>query len=186
MMVCYILPLHALLLHYDNHEAGDLRCHRTHYDIIVMVWSGPWAGPHGKRWGLNKGMWPTASPMPRLVAKSVTQSEMWPFIAMIQVLHDIYHTTLWYDKEYKIETCIKEILVLKPSTTALPNCCKTRNIKYKNITWSGNLWTHHNQPCTIHKRLSLNMRGLKYPWLLASPGHQQPWYWLCTISKSLS
>ena len=24
------------------------------------------------------------------------------------------------------------------------------------------------------------------PWLLASPGHQQPWYWLCRIGMSLS
>ena len=24
------------------------------------------------------------------------------------------------------------------------------------------------------------------PWLLASPGHQQPWYWLCRIDRSLS
>ena len=24
------------------------------------------------------------------------------------------------------------------------------------------------------------------PWLLASPGHQQPWYWLCGIGRSLS
>ena len=24
------------------------------------------------------------------------------------------------------------------------------------------------------------------PWLLASPGHQQPWYWLCRIGRPLS
>ena len=42
--------------------------------------------------------------------------------------------------------------------------------------------------------LTLNMRGLSYlrltrsiscllmRWLLTSPGHQQPWYWLCRIS----
>ena len=24
------------------------------------------------------------------------------------------------------------------------------------------------------------------PWLLASPGHQQPWHWLCRIDRSLS
>ena len=27
---------------------------------------------------------------------------------------------------------------------------------------------------------------LLMPWLLASPGHQQPWYWLCEIGKSWS
>ena len=27
---------------------------------------------------------------------------------------------------------------------------------------------------------------LSMPWLLASPGHQQPWYWLCKINQFLS
>ena len=46
--------------------------------------------------------------------------------------------------------------------------------------------------------LTLNVRGpsnlcltrslswLLMPWLLTSPGHQHPWYWLCRIGKSLS
>ena len=46
--------------------------------------------------------------------------------------------------------------------------------------------------------LTLNVRGLSYlgltrsiswllmPWLPTSPGHQQPWYWLCGISSFLS
>ena len=46
--------------------------------------------------------------------------------------------------------------------------------------------------------LTLNVRGPSYlgltrsiswllvPRLLASPGHQQPWYWLCRIGRSLS
>ena len=46
--------------------------------------------------------------------------------------------------------------------------------------------------------LTLNMWGPSYlgltrsiswllmPWLLTSPGHQQPWYWLCRICKSWS
>ena len=52
--------------------------------------------------------------------------------------------------------------------------------------------------CLMSASLTLNMRGLSYPgltrsiswllmsWLLASPGHQQPWYWLCRIGRSLS
>ena len=44
---------------------------------------------------------------------------------------------------------------------------------------------------------TLNIRGASYlswtrsaswllmPWLLASPGHQQPWYWLCITGRSL-
>ena len=23
----------------DNRKAGDLRCHRAHYDVIVMIWT---------------------------------------------------------------------------------------------------------------------------------------------------
>ena len=46
--------------------------------------------------------------------------------------------------------------------------------------------------------LTLNVRGPSYlgltrsiswllmPWLLTSPGHQQPWYWLCSICRSWS
>ena len=46
--------------------------------------------------------------------------------------------------------------------------------------------------------LPLNVRGPSYlgltrsiswllmPWLLTSPGHQQPWYWLCRIGRFLS
>ena len=54
-------------------------------------------------------------------------------------------------------------------------------------------------PTAFHKGyLTLNVRGPSYlgltrsiswllmPWLLPSPGHQQPWYWLCRICRSWS
>ena len=46
------------------------------------------------------------------------------------------------------------------------------------------------------QELTLNVRGPSYlgltrsiswllmPWLLTSPGHQQPWYWLCRVCRS--
>ena len=34
--------------------------------------------------------------------------------------------------------------------------------------------------------LTRSLSWLLMPWLLTSPGHQQPWYWLCRIGKSLS
>ena len=54
--------------------------------------------------------------------------------------------------------------------------------------------------CILNKilLLTLNVRGPSYlgltmpiswllmPWLLASPGHQQPWYWLFGICRSFS
>ena len=50
----------------------------------------------------------------------------------------------------------------------------------------------------IELTLTLNVRGPSYlgltrsiswllmPWLLTSPGHQQPWYWLCRMGRFLS
>ena len=50
----------------------------------------------------------------------------------------------------------------------------------------------------IHLLLTLSVRGPSYlgltrsiswllmPWLLTSPGHQQPWYWLYRICRSFS
>ena len=34
--------------------------------------------------------------------------------------------------------------------------------------------------------LTWSISWLLMTWLLASPGHQQPWYWLCRIGRSLS
>ena len=34
--------------------------------------------------------------------------------------------------------------------------------------------------------LTRSISWLLMPWLLASPGHQQPWYWLCRIGRSFS
>ena len=56
----------------------------------------------------------------------------------------------------------------------------------------------HSQVWDTGRVLTLNVQGpsklvltrsiscLLMPWLLASPGHQQPWYWLCRIGRSLS
>ena len=56
---------------------------------------------------------------------------------------------------------------------------------------------YFNLLLVLHK-LTLNVRGPSYlgltrsiswllmPWLLTSPGHQQPWYLLCRICKSWS
>ena len=34
--------------------------------------------------------------------------------------------------------------------------------------------------------LTRSISWLLMPWFLMSPGHQQPWYWLCTICRSWS
>ena len=56
----------------------------------------------------------------------------------------------------------------------------------------------HSAAARALDSLTLNVRGpsklgltrsiswLLMPWLLASPGHQRPWYWLCRIGRCLS
>ena len=34
--------------------------------------------------------------------------------------------------------------------------------------------------------ITRSITWLLMSWLIASPGHQQPWYWLCRINRSLS
>ena len=73
-------------------------------------------------------------------------------------------------------------------TTFLPTeLCQLNFVKWPWIEFRGWSW-----------KLTLNVRGPSYlgltrsiswllmPWLLTSPGHQQPWYWLCRIGKFLS
>ena len=70
--------------------------------------------------------------------------------------------------------------------------------------WPSRIWTsmrtspHVSSSLLPVACLTLNVWGPSYlgltrsiswllmPWLLTSPGHQQPWYWLCRIGKFLS
>ena len=69
-----------------------------------------------------------------------------------------------------------------------------------NVTLSLIGWAHtQNDSWALYcQYLILNVRGPSYlgltksiswllmPWLLTSPAHQQPWYWLCRIGRFLS
>ena len=72
---------------------------------------------------------------------------------------------------------------------------------YNNYTvdwYSSSVFCISSEELTNSWSLTLKVWGLSYlgltrsiswllmPWLLASPGHQQPWYWLCKIGRSLS
>ena len=76
----------------------------------------------------------------------------------------------------------------------------SRNIHIDFPEYSGSITTRINtgyDQCFI-RDLTLNVQGPSYlgltrsiswllmPWLLTSPGHQQPWYWLCKIGRFLS
>ena len=61
----------------------------------------------------------------------------------------------------------------------------------------GTVWYDSGTSCINRDLWTLSMQGLSYtglirslswllmPWLFASPGHQQPWYWLCKLGRSL-
>ena len=53
------------------------------------------------------------------------------------------------------------------------------------------IWLRHHDMSVLTldvqgRSLTRSILWLLMPWLLASPGHQQPRYWLCNISKSWS
>ena len=54
------------------------------------------------------------------------------------------------------------------------------------------IWNHLsgtltlNVPGPSYLGLTRSISWLLMPWLLASPGHQQPWCWLCRIGRFLS
>ena len=59
----------------NNHEAGDLRCHRAHYDVTVMA--STYFGPYW--WQINNGSYtglgqPENKPMPNLVFAKILTS----------------------------------------------------------------------------------------------------------------
>ena len=43
-----------------------------------------------------------------------------------------------------------------------------------------------NERAPSYLGLTKSISWLLMPWLLTSPGHQQPWYWLCRICRSFS
>ena len=77
---------------------------------------------------------------------------------------------------------------------------KEMHLKIKSAKWEpfcpglnslgpGRCGYNFNPYCTgteSYLGLTRSISWLLMPWLLASPGHQQPWYWLCKIGKSWS
>ena len=71
-------------------------------------------------------------------------------------------------------------------------CCQATS-HYLSQYWSRSVLSY--MASLGHNKLTLNVWGPSYlslttigqyhscwwPWLLASPGYQQPWYWLCTL-----
>ena len=81
---------------------------------------------------------------------------------------------------------------------------KTKVRKVRMLLFSTIIAKRHSQQYILvfsnfgSRKLTPNVRGPSYlgltrsiswlliPWLLTSPGHQQPWYWLCRICRSFS
>ena len=81
------------------------------------------------------------------------------------------------------------------------HCCEDSNIYWMNSHSSLMMRSHQKgKKCWLKMGLCLTlyMQGPSYlgltrsiswllmPWLLTSPGHQPPWYWLCGIGRFLS
>ena len=85
----------------------------------------------------------------------------------------------------------------KPRSTASCQRC-SELFKCDNRTWACFIYIEEQGISQWLDTLTLNVRGPSYlaltrsiswllmPWLLAPPGHQQPWYWLCRIGRFLS
>ena len=58
------------------------------------------------------------------------------------------------------------------------------SLGHKSVRSSDTLTLNVQRPSYLG--LSLSISWLLMPWLLSSPGHQQPWYWLYRIQRSLS
>ena len=137
-----------------HRDGGDLRRHRVHYDVTVMFMTWRCAQSQGAPYCLRLA---------------------W-FRAVISPEH---------------QHC---------STGDITVLCKAVSIdtadwdRYKMATISQKPFSNAFFWMTIYEfRLTLNVRGPSYldltwsislllmPWRLTSPGHQQPWYWLCKI-----
>ena len=73
--------------------------------------------------------------------------------------------------------------------------CRQATSYYLSKCWprfvSPNGVTKPQYTCTVHKVLTHwcstgSIQLLLMPWFLAPPGHQQPWFWLYWINRSLS
>ena len=71
--------------------------------------------------------------------------------------------------------------------------CRHATIHYLSQCWPRSMSSNGvTRPQWVNVRrlsyigLTRSISWLLMPWLLASPGHQQPWYWLCRTGRSLS
>ena len=99
----------------------------------------------------------------------------------------------WFIRTYAIFS-VTSVLV---TTTLLMRCMLSQIAAYLPVhrhryMRSGIVGVRHEPGMKI-VWLTLNVRGPIYlgltrsiSWLLTSPGHQQPWYWLCRICRSWS
>ena len=71
------------------------------------------------------------------------------------------HDTIWHSPENKLLICFVLLTIVWPGLTL-----NVRGPSYLGLTRS--------------------ISWLLMPWLLTSPEHQQPWYWLCRIGRFLS
>ena len=120
---------------------------------------------------------------------NIGQSLPLAFFANVQtfyIKHEKWHqTSQVHIHEYKCNSGNSSRMTSDITTWVMATAVQTHQ-----KTWS-------NIDC-LPSKLTLNVRGPSYlgltrliswllmPWLLMSPGHQQPWYWLYIICRSFS
>ena len=109
-------------------------------------------------------------------------------------ISDQYHSCRFEFEFESADILIKEMQLIEHIDSHGQNILYLKNL---NCVLRLNLSTFRSVPVDSID-LTLNVRGPSYldltrsiswllmPWLLTSPGYQQPWYWLCRICRSWS
>ena len=89
-----------------------------------------------------------------------------------------YHKKIWrYQWKKKIEDSTFKIKSRYPRVNELMKYLMRYNLPFRRLL---------NMRGPSYLGLTRSILWLLMPWLLVSPGHQQSWYWLYRISRSLS
>ena len=109
---------------------------------------------------------PIAEPMMAWFTDTYSQYVVIPILLVCNRMHLIISHSMLYMEEYGVL-----------SISFLWNSSRNNGIKW----YCGMFHLTLNVQGLSYPGLNKSISWLLMPWLLASPGHQQPWYWLCKL-----
>ena len=77
---------------------------------------------------------------------------------------------------------LSNVFILSTTPSTIPSAKDSQGWCLLEWKW----WMLYNWIIYFEVNISRSISWLLMPWLLTSPGHQQPWYWLCRIRRSRS